>query len=181
MNRFLTGTYIAAFCLFIPCDGVHSDELIVPIIGQPWCIFTETPKLSMFQGEVQNENFRYLAASEEGFNISVYVEKPASTKGEHADVYEHYWTRMKRNPLIDGETVETEKGERFVRIKYELKNVPANAPKYNANYFISFSGRWIDIHISVVSATAFSKICEDFEKSLAIRSLHDERLEPSGK
>jgi hypothetical protein len=80
---------------------------------------------------------------------------------------------MKRNPMINMDTVKVEKTESYVKVAYEMKGLPAKAPKDHVNYFIVHEGKWIDIHLSMVSELNPSETCATFEKTLRFRTLDD--------
>ncbi|MCR9199658.1 MAG: hypothetical protein NXI04_13515 [Planctomycetaceae bacterium] len=180
MNRFVYFA-VTAFVCSGTIGVAKADGFVAPVLGESWCLFAETPKLAVFQGQLRESGYHYQAASANGFNISAFVEQPAVPSNTHVDCFEHYWPKMKRNPLIDAGSVEIKKGDDFVKVTYDLMGVPAKAPRHNVNYYVAHNGRWIDIHISMVPDLPRAETIAKFEKSLQFRSFNSLTQERTGK
>jgi len=50
--------------------------------------------------------------------------------------------RWRSNPLIDEKSIQVEKGEKFVKVRYSTVSMP------NVNYYFAYRGQWVDFHIS---------------------------------
>lgn len=170
MNRIASVSIVAALICAHSSTPVKADGFVAPILGESWFIVADTPTLAVFQGQLHKNGYQYQAASENGFNISAFVEQPATESTAHADCFEHYWPKMKRNPLIDIDSVEVVKGDHFVKVSYDYKDIPAKAPKHHVNYYMAHNQRWIDIHISMISDLPREETIRDFETSLQFRS-----------
>ncbi|QDV52244.1 hypothetical protein [Gimesia fumaroli] len=181
MNRIASVCVTALLICLHSSASLKADGFVAPILGESWFIVADTPTLAVFQGQLRKSGYQYQAASANGFNISAFVEQPANKSITHTGCFEHYWPKMKRNPLIDVDSVEIMKGDHFVKVSYDFKNIPAKAPKHHVNYYMAYSQRWIDIHISMVSDLPREQILEDFEKSLQFRSFIPPRKEDTAK
>jgi hypothetical protein len=73
---------------------------------------------------------------------------------------------MKRNPMIDTQSVKTETTQAFVKVSYDYKGLPAGVPSHHVNYYIAHGGRWIDVHLSMTDDIAESGVISRFDKSL---------------
>ena len=166
MNHSLVVRLICAWILATPLSVVCANELVVPVLGESWLIAAKTPPLQVFQGQRHDAGYRYQAATANGFNISCFVEEHPEKKIAHSDCIEHYWPKMKRNPLIDQKSVTISKAGRFVKVSYDYTSLSPKLPKHHTNYYISHNGRWIDIHISMPTALPRAEITKAFEGSL---------------
>ena len=164
-NRLAVLTVLALAAILSP-NTLRGDQLTIPVLGESWFIAAEAPPLQIFQGRRHDAGYQFQGASSDGFNVSCFVEKPHNDKKEHAACFDHYWSKMKRNPLIDQATVKISKEENFVRVSYDFTKLPPKLPKHHVNYYIVHNGRWIDIHISMVTAQPRKKVTAAFEKSL---------------
>ena len=78
------------------------------------------------------------------------------------DVYQFYWPRASRNPLIDPQSIRMERKEKFAKVTYTTVDMP------NVNYYFAYGGRWVDVHISnLANAKAADQIFADFESQLS--------------
>jgi hypothetical protein len=168
VKHILTLLLISAFSAVQPSGDCRADEFLVPVLGESFFLVAETPTLQVFQGQRHEAGYQYQAASADGFNVSCFVEKPSGDKKGHAACFEHYWPKMKRNPLIDQESVKISKQENFVRVSYEYTASLPRAPKHHVNFYIEKSGRWLDIHISMLPDLPRDKVIKAFEESLKI-------------
>lgn len=168
MKRILVVTMWCMVLLDLNFRAVQADELIIPVLGEAWVVTADAPPLDAFQGEKSGQGFHYQAASSQGFNISCFVEKPANDKQGHEACLEYYWPKAKRNPMIDQKSVQIFKKANFSKVTYD---VTAGVTMRNANYYIAHDGRWVDIHVSMLSTLPDEEILEDFEKSLRLRSV----------
>ncbi|MEP3478733.1 MAG: hypothetical protein ABJZ55_05755 [Fuerstiella sp.] len=179
MNRIASVCVATALICTLSSTPLKADGFVAPILGESWFIVADTPSLVVFQGQLHENGYQYQAASAKGFNISVFVEQPATESRAHADCFEHYWPKMKRNPLIDADSVEIVRGEHFVKVSYDYKDIPAKAPKHHVNYYVAHNQRWIDIHVSMVSDLPREQTIKEFEGSLRFRSFSPSRKDES--
>lgn len=170
MNRIASVCVTAVLVCMHSSASLQADGFVAPILGESWFIVADTPALAVFQGQLRESGYQYQAASANGFNISAFVEQPADKSTAHAVCFEHYWPKMKRNPLIDVESVKIVKGDHFVKVSYDYKNIPDKTPKHHVNYYVVHSQRWVDIHISMISDLPRKQITVNFENSLQFRS-----------
>lgn len=180
MNRLFLACVAAVLICVHPSAPLRADGFVVQILGESWFLVADTPTLAVFQGQLHENGYQYQAASAKGFNISVFVEQPATDSTAHADCFEHYWPKMKRNPLIDVDSVEIVKGDNFVKVSYECKDIPANAPKHHVNYYVAHNQRWVDIHVSMISDLPREQTIKDFEESLRFQSFSPSLKDATG-
>ena len=134
----------------------------IPISGQGWKIRIPDPGLGQLQQQSGPGQFACRSTTGTGFNLSLFVEKPAGAGTKHGDVFEHYWTLSKKNPLIEEDSVKVERNEKFVKVSYRLGPMP------NVNYYFAYKGRWIDLHISKLPfAKEDEKLFASFDQLLA--------------
>lgn len=133
-----------------------SGSLTIDILNQGWKITVFNPALQLLDKQSSPDQFVYRAFGRDGFEISIFVEKPAGNGAENKDVSNYYWPKASRNPLIDEKSVKTETKEKFVKISYSTLDIP------NANYYFAFKGRWVDVHIS-----GNKKLLDEFESQLS--------------
>jgi hypothetical protein len=102
------------------------------------------------------------SATGTGFNLSLFVEKPAGAGTQHGDVFDHYWALSKRNPLIEEDSIKVERNQKFVKVSYRIGPMP------NVNYYFAYKGRWVDLHISKLPfAKDDEKLFASFDQLLA--------------
>jgi hypothetical protein len=117
-------------------------NLAIEIPNQGWKITVLNPGLRVLDKQSSADQFVYRAFGRDNFEISIFVEKPSGKGAENTDVFNYYWPKASRNPLIDEKSVKTETKEKFVKVSYTSLDIP------NANYYFAFKDRWIDVHIS---------------------------------
>lgn len=137
---------------------VKSGSLAIEIPGQGWKINLPNPGLEVLEKQANEAQFIYRAAAlgADGYEISIYVEKPAGTGTANTDVFNYYWPKASRNPLIDEKSIKTETKEKFVKVTYTCLDIP------QVNYYFAFKGRWIDVHLSRPAPA--EKVFADFEQ-----------------
>jgi hypothetical protein len=156
--------------------ALADEPYTITIPGQGWYVSFESPPLRQFQGETRGKDFAFQATEKKAFNLSMFVEEPKEDDGTHEDCYDHYWPLAKRNPLIDQDSVKVEKGDKFVKVTYQVN--AGNVNSLNANYYFAFHGRWIDLHVSFFPSAADDKDkLAAFEKSLVYQTFEDKKKE----
>jgi hypothetical protein len=168
MKNRLTLLIVSALLAVAPLNTLRADPFTIPVLGESWSIALDTPALDVFQGRLHDEGYQFQGASSNGFNISCFVEKPANDKQGHAACFDYYWTKMKRNPLIDPKSVSISKQKNFVRVSYDYTTSSPKLPSQHVNYYIAHKDRWIDIHISMVPALSRKDVTAALEKSLKL-------------
>ena len=134
----------------------------IPVSGQNWKVRILDPGLGPLQQESDAGQFTCRSSSAAGFNLSLFVERPANTGTRHGDVFEHYWPQSRQNPLIDQDSIKIERNPKFVKVSYRIGPMP------NVNYYFAYKGRWADLHISKLPfAKEDEKLLASFEQSLS--------------
>jgi len=85
------------------------------------------------------------------FLVTFFVEPPSQAGTTHQDVYDYYWPRASRNPLIDKSSVKTSQTDRYARVEYFYRGdfEGRRVNMKNVNYYALVKDRWIDVHVSV--------------------------------
>jgi len=140
------------------------EEVEIAIPGQGWKIHVLNPGFGQLDQQSDSDHFVCRSRGGQGFNLSLFVEKPGGRGSQHMDVFNHYWPLANQNPLIKQESIKVEKKEKFVKVSY------LTGPMPNVNYYFINKGRWVDVHISKLP---FGKEDEPlfaaFEKALSYR------------
>jgi hypothetical protein len=129
-----------------------------------------------FLGQSNGKDFSFRATSgESGFNLSLFVEEPKKkNQATHEACFNHYWPLAKQNPLIEEDSVKTEKTDNYVKVSYDL-TVGKDETSPHVNYYFVFKDRWIDVHVSRFPSAADDKeIFAAFEKSLTYKTTKDD-------
>src|SRR3954471_211657 len=142
------------------------EPLAIEVPKEGWKIIIPNQGFGELHTQSQPGQFTCRGQTKDGFNISIFVETPQGKGGtKNDDVHGYYWPRAVRNPLIEEKSVKTEKQDKFVKVSYTTVDIP------NVNYYFSYKGRWVDVHIS---KTGFTKEDEkrfaDFESILSYGS-----------
>jgi hypothetical protein len=144
--------------LQLPAPG----KLRIDVYKQGWGITVLNPGLREVSRHLSDAQFVYQAIGPNGFNLSIFVEKPAGEGMANNDVFNFYWPKASRNPLIDEKSIKTEMLRNFVKVSYTSLDIP------NVSYYFAFNGRWVDVHISKSRFTkADEKFFADFEETLS--------------
>jgi hypothetical protein len=117
-------------------------NLRIEIPKQGWGITVLNTGLRESGQQLNAAQFAYEAVGRNGFNLSIFVEKPANGGSGNADVFNFYWPKASRNPMIDERSIRTETKANFVKVSYTSLSIP------NVNYYFAFKGKWVDVHIS---------------------------------
>lgn len=128
---------------------------VVPVPDTRWGINLDLPDLANAQGRTDGPNFSYEAHAG-GLMVSLFVEKPKNRKTANADVYQYYWPRAVRNPMIDKASVHMTEQPDFVRVDYFYSGIVEGRliQMKNYNYYFAHEGKWVDVHLSVSNPTA---------------------------
>ena len=142
---------------------VSTSKLRIEVLNQGWGITVLSPGLRELGRQVSTGQFVYRAIAQNGFNLSIFVETPQTGHGmTHSDVFNFYWPKASRNPLIDERSIKTETTAEFVKVSYTSLDVP------NVNYYFAYKGKWVDVHISKSSSSKDDeKLFSDFEQTLS--------------
>ena len=126
-----------------PIQGsAPTGKLRIEIPQQGWGITVLSPGLRELGKQSNDSQFVYQAAGRNGFNLSIFVERPGRGGMQNRDVFNFYWPKASRNPLIDEKSVKAEMKGGFVKVSYTSVEMP------NVNYYFAFKDRWVDVHIS---------------------------------
>jgi hypothetical protein len=142
----------------------------VKIPNQEWVIAFECPQLANMEEKYSDGNYGFRANSGL-FNLSLFVETPMGPGKEHKDCHAYYWALAKKNPAIAMDTVAAVQNANYSRDQYDTveKFQGKTLRMRNVNYYIAYSGKWIDIHISFVEPTpADENIFTTFDSSLKV-------------
>jgi hypothetical protein len=144
--------------------GIKKEALSIPIPKQGWSISVDAPALARGQGQEEGSNYIY-RANNGRFNLSIFVE-PQVKAGGSKECYEYYWPQANRNPLISKPTVKISNTDKFYRVEYDVVVGP-QATQKNVNYYFMFEGKWVDVHVSMMSPTKEDDaVIASFDKGL---------------
>jgi hypothetical protein len=126
----------------------------VPIPGQDWQLVFDAPVLTEKQDQRGSDNYAFKANSGR-FNLSFFVEPPQSQDGGHKECYGFYWPQASRNPMLNKKSVKVTHCETYTRVEYMIigENEGHKFAQRNVNYYLVFAGKWLDVHISIISPT----------------------------
>src|SRR5262245_47695883 len=129
-------------------------EQAVKIPKQGWSISFDSPPLSDKQDSKRGGDYAFKATSDR-FNISLFVEKPHGAGSTNKACYEVYWPQASRNPTIAKDTVQMSETSKYVRVQYYIVTEfqEQQIGQLNVNYYFAYSGKWIDVHISIIAPT----------------------------
>jgi hypothetical protein len=150
MNSKILGCFFAAAF----CTGLNAETLVVPVAGKGWQIEFEGPRLFMEKTDPTEEGLRYKANAGR-FNLSIFVEQPPDGGGDNEACRKFYWDQGQRNPMIQKPTVKLWSAPQAECVEYEMDTGPdasgAHVMMSNINCFVSYQGKWIDVHASVIA------------------------------
>jgi hypothetical protein len=137
--------------------------LAIEVPKEGWKITIPNQGFGELHTQSEAGQFTCRGVTKDGFNISIFVETPQGKGGtKNDDVHAYYWPRASRNPLIEEKSVKTEKQDKFVKVSYTTLDIP------NVNFYFSYKGRWVDVHISKTGFTKEdAKRFADFESILS--------------
>jgi hypothetical protein len=139
---------------------VIGGKLRIEIPKQGWGITVLNLGLRELGKQSGDNQFAYQAMSQNGFNLSIFVEPPSGGSA-NIEVFNFYWPRASANPLIDEKSIKAETKGKFVKVTYTALNFP------NVNYYFAFKGKWVDVHLSKAPfAKGDEKLFADFEEAL---------------
>lgn len=151
---------------FAAGSGIAVETFTVTVPDQAWTMEFEAPPLMNYLGQSQGDAFNFRAVSQDGFNLSIFVEKPKQPTLTHEACYEFYWPLAKRNPQIDQDSVKMTKAANFVKVSYQM-DMGNKTKGPHVNYYFAFQGRWIDVHVSrFPPGDDDDRLLAAFEKSL---------------
>jgi hypothetical protein len=162
-------SYLVCLVGLALCSPVTAEPVTLTIPGEGWNIAFDAPPITSFRGSTSEKDFRYQGASEEGFNVTLFVEKKNTEAHGHTACADYYWPLAKRNPMIDQSTVVIEKEKEFVKVSYRIRG-EERGTKFdvpNINLYFEYKGKWIDVHISKFPfKDPEQKVLDGFVKSL---------------
>jgi len=145
----------------------------IPIPGQGWKITFSAPPWKHRWESKSGGDYQFKGNCDR-FNLSLFVEAPRRADGVHKDCFEFYWPQSAKNPLIDKESVKVSHTDAFYRVAYLTKSEGAGGKQGNVNYYFVFAGRWVDLHISIVSPNQEdAEFIKRFDESLAYKKSSD--------
>ena len=128
----------------------RAEERVFVIPNEGWRVVVDAPPMSKI--EEQRRGADYAVKGHGGsFNLSLFVETPQTATGGHKECGEFYWSKGRRNPQIDQQSVQISGNPRFYRVEYVTITL-LKGEKFrqkHANYYFVFKDRWMDLHISV--------------------------------
>jgi hypothetical protein len=72
--------------------------------------------------------------------------------------------------MIAKDTIEVSETPKYVRVQYDILTEFQGKPirQRNVNYYFAFSGKWIDVHISIIAPSEEdSEVVEAFDRTLS--------------
>lgn len=133
-----------------------------------WKITFETPHLSNKRQSQEGDRFVFAATSGR-LDILLFVEPPGGPGSTHKDCYAVLWPKASQNPLIEKKSVKTTETLDFVRVSYDvlLKTGTQPTRQKHVNYYFTFNGKWVDLHVSLTAPTpADENVLATFDRSL---------------
>ena len=138
------------------------EDLDIAIPGQGWKLHLLNPSMDPVHEQSGPSGFKFNSSNADGFRFTAFIEKPAGEGQRHEDVFEHYWKLARNNPLIEQNSIQVEKRENFVKVRYLTSLMP------NVNYYFTYKGRWVDLHISKLPyGQKDEELFASFEKHLS--------------
>lgn len=149
-------------------DATGRSKIQIP--GQGWSISFITPPLSESRERQQGDNYAFLAKAGR-FNLSIFVEEPEKKGGSNQDCADYYWQLEQQNPAIakDPPAKRTETAK-WVRVIYQavVKAGPMEVHQTNVNYYFSYRGKWVDVHLSAIQpGPEDEEVFKTFDSSLS--------------
>jgi hypothetical protein len=139
-----------------------TGRLKIEVPNQGWSIVIWNCGFGRLETDSGSRQFVCRGMAGNGLNLSIFVESPEGTGMRPEDVYAFYWPKASRNPLMDLRSVKMETLARFVKVSYTTAGMP------NVNYYFAHKGKWVDVHISMLSdAATANKAFEEFESQLS--------------
>jgi len=161
---------ITAFLLgSLGCASLHAEPLIIPVAGRGWQITLDGPLPAMesLQPDAQGLTYRSIAGR---FNIEVFVTAPAGAGGNDSACRDHVWGMASRNPLIQQDSIKQWSAPKAECVEYDFAEDKKLRKPAQANLDCCFAheGRWVDVHVSVSSATDEERVLlKNLAQSLA--------------
>ena len=126
------------------------DLTTVVAPGKHWGLAFKSPPFVSSSSGLTEGGYVYKASSEDGFNLSVFIENRQNEDHGHKACADHYWPSAKQNPMIDPSTVVTKQRKNCVSVSYRIRgeqdNFTFDIP--NINLYFEYNDKWVDIHIS---------------------------------
>jgi hypothetical protein len=172
--------YLKTSLLFILLIGfpaiTFAEQQTIEVPQEGWGITFDAPPLSKKEDSHDGSNYAFRANSGR-FNMSFFVEEPRGPGNRPTDVYDFYWSQASQMPEIDILSIVTSETPQYVRVQYTatVKFPGKTYRQKNVNYFSSFHGKWIDVHISVIEpALQDDEIFAAFDRSFAYANTQSE-------
>src|SRR5436190_10273193 len=90
-------------------DREAVKNVAIEIPGEGWSILIFNAGQVEVGRQASERQFVYEATARQGFNLSIWVETPDGPGTRHEDVFNYYWPKASRNPLIDPKSVQIDK------------------------------------------------------------------------
>lgn len=147
-------TFVIALLAISLAAISRADTTHIPVIGQGWTLSFDGPPITWQEFKSSPDGYSFLGNGGR-LNVSVYVEPPQSPRATHKEVREFYWAKASQNPLIDSSMVKFFETDNYSKVTYMVvgNGKSAGLLQFNANYFFSFEGKWVDVHISLINPT----------------------------
>lgn len=123
-------------------SGDALKYLSLPIPDQNWKLTILDLGFSKWAAENNTNQFvlRGLPGPN-GFNLALFVDRPANDIPGNDPVYNFYWLNMGNSSLIDAESVKVQRRDNLIKVSYTAQN------QLQVNYFFACQGRWVDLHL----------------------------------
>lgn len=157
----------AAFALIAPM--AHGEIITLNVPETNWHIRFDAPKL-IEKYEVKRPNKYVFSAKAGSFNMSVLVEAPRGHGMRHEDCYNYYWPKTERSPMVAKSTVSATSNSKYYRVEYDtiVQFHHDRMRQHNVNYYFADSGKWVDVHISIMTPTPDDDaVIKTFDESLS--------------
>ena len=152
-------------------DISQAQTILIP--GQGWKITFSVPAWKHRWESKAGGDYQFQGNCDR-FNLSLFVEAPRRADGVHKDCFEFYWPQSARNPLINKDSVRVSHTDAFYRVAYLTAIDGAGGKQGHVNYYFVFAGRWVDLHISIVSPNQEdAALIKRFDESLAYKKSSD--------
>lgn len=116
---------------------------IIRIPNQDWKLTVANLGFGPLQ-KVDDDNYTKYETSPgpDGWRLSISIGQPVNGGTSHDDVMNNYWGSQANNPLINQQSVNIERTDRFDRVFCVAQSVP------NVNFYFAHEGSWVNVHIA---------------------------------
>ncbi len=147
--------------------AAKSTHMEIAIPNETWSISFDAPALSDVKQSEESGDFQF-SGNSHLFNLSFFVEKPRGKGTTHLDCRDFYWAKARKNPRIEKKSIAFSETDKYARVQYDIVVRQPALRQTNVNYYFIYGGKWVDIHISFVNATAEDEqIFKTFDSTLS--------------